>query len=81
MSYESDQDKWIREVNLKVGDKVLVVAQVDAYANGWDNTWNSEMLVGVERYLSARAYPYISVAGIELDDGFRYPFFVLVKIN
>ena len=47
MSYESDQDKWIKEVGLKVGDKVLVVASAENHQGGWGNTWHDNMTATV----------------------------------
>lgn len=88
MSYESDQDKWIKEVNLQVGDKVLVVASVESHTHGWYNSWDTddmragETLEVGEMYQNGEARLGIGLrvpnAGQEI---FGFPFFVLVKIN
>jgi hypothetical protein len=83
MSYESDQDKWIREVNLKVGDKVLVVVSAESHANGWENAWMPEMSEAVGKTLLIEwDNVNCGVDGIACSKtDYRYPFFVLVKLE
>lgn len=82
MSYESDQDKWIKEVGLKAGDTVLVVASAESGHNGWGNVWAMDRSVGEVRTVHTQMFQNDRpVHGIQLDDERGYPFFVLVKIN
>jgi hypothetical protein len=81
MSYESDQDKWIKEVGLRVGDKVLVVASAEDEQGGWDNTWTSDMTEMVGHTVTIDEGVHRKGCGIAIVEGYRYPFFVLLKIN
>lgn len=93
MSYESDQDKWIKEVNLQVGDKVLVVATAESHSNGWRNSWNPDGMWAGEVYTVAQTYqahePELGIGlrvpkdkySLAEQDVFGFPFFVLVKLG
>jgi len=89
MSYVTDQDKWIKEVNLQVGDKVLVVASAERYANGWMNSWHYDTMLSGEALEVGSIYQNnIAELGIGLRCSnsdtpgiYGYPFFVLVKLG
>ena len=42
-TYEKRQDEWVRENNLKVGDKVRVIGEADSYQDNWCDVWVDEM--------------------------------------
>mgnify|MGYP003439469981 CR=1 FL=1 len=88
MSYESDQDKWIKEVGLRVGDKVLVVASAESHTYGWHNSWNTDDMRAGETLEVGEIYQNGEAClgiGLRVPNGsqdiYGFPFFVLVKIN
>jgi len=78
--YVEAQNKWVAEVDLKVGDTVLVVAKTEG-GEGASMNWISEMneFIGTE----------LTVDNIQCRDDYNgircgtwwYPFCSLVKIN
>ena len=82
MSYVTDQDKWIKEVGLRAGDKVLVVATAESGQGGWKNVWAGDESVGHVLAVNDQMFQNDRPEhGIQLDDGWGYPFFVLVKLG
>ncbi len=88
MSYVSDQEKWIKEVGLRAGDKVLVVARVESHTHGWSNSWNDDAMRAGDTLEVGEVYQEDNKElgiGLRVPDGGQYiygfPFFVLVKIN
>jgi hypothetical protein len=88
--YVERQRKWIKEVGLEIGDKVLIVARANSEANGWDDEWVDGMdetvgLVGtVGDAYEESGGDYKPDWGILVGtDGkyWYYPFFVLVKVE
>lgn len=75
-SYQERQEEWIKANNLKVGDKVKVVKEVESYKDGWGNFWTERMKAGkihiIETYFDN---------GVALSDGYRYPYFCLEKVQ
>jgi len=74
---ENKKDKYIREQDrcgLKVGNKVKVVRSAEDHEDGWSNTWPEQMdeMIGKELEITK-----LSFFGIQLDNRFSYPFFVL----
>ena len=42
-AYAKLQQAFVKEYNLKVGDKLTVSRETPSYLLGWDTEWNSEM--------------------------------------
>ncbi len=68
------------ECGIKVGDHVKVTRTAGDFEAGWDNSWTREM---DEQVMETLQVIYIGKgkSGIELSDGYRYPFFVLEKVG
>jgi len=79
MEYIKAQEAWIKENNIKVGDKVFITKRTVDFKRGWDNTWETVMceFVGTEQSIIL----FENERGILLSNGFRFPFFVLEKVN
>jgi hypothetical protein len=87
--YVERQRKWIKEVGLEIGDKVLIVGTATDEQGGWDDSWVDGMnetvgLVGtVGDAFEESGGDYEPEWGILVStDGkyWYYPFFVLVKV-
>lgn len=85
-SYAERQEKWIKENNIKKGDKVRVVRQAYDNEDGWDNFWAEDMDEAVGKVGTFSGIPAVPrESGIDVDvpdvGGFRYPYFVLEKVE
>ena len=81
-TYEERQAEWIKENDIKVGDKVRIVRKARANEGGWDNNWVPSMSDTVGEV--GRVIDDSSAVGIrvETDDcSFAYPYFVLEKVE
>ena len=70
------QTLWVDEINLKIGDRVKVVAKAASSQNGWLNSWTTTMSDSVGKAFTVTR---IDNFGIQLDNRFTYPYFVLEK--
>lgn len=84
-TYVKSQQKFIKEINLKPGDKVKVFCESKSGEYGWNNNWTPKMSeligrVGVVKQ-SDNDNHGIKVYYPELDDSWFFPFFVLEKVS
>ena len=77
-SYEEKQEQWIKENNIKIGDRVKIIKKSFNGDNGWNNNWIDEM----DSYISKISI----ISGINdnnifiiFDDnrGFSFPYHLL----
>lgn len=64
---------------LKVGDKVKVTRRADSFENGWTRTWVEQMDDDVGEIYTISSFGD-KAAGVMLEDGWYFPFFVLEKV-
>ena len=80
-SYEERQ----AECGLKVGDKVKILRKVVNYEDGWSNTWNEEGMddfVGrIGKIVGEHPCAGFQVFCEGLKGLYRYPYFVLEKVE
>ena len=73
------------ECGLKVGDKVKILRKVVNYEDGWGNTWNEKGMndfVGrTGKIVGEHPYAGFQVFCEGLEDLYRYPYFVLEKVE
>ena len=73
------------ECGLKVGDKVKILRKVVNYEDGWGNTWNEKGMddfVGrIGKIVGKHPYAGFHVFCEGLEDLYRYPYFVLEKVE
>ena len=79
-SYEECAKQWIEENNLKEGDCVKVLRKAKDFESGWDATWNDLMNKSVCKILKITEVRFCN-GHIILEDGYRYPYFVLEKVE
>lgn len=85
--YVERQRKWIKEVGLEIGDKVLIVAKASDEQGGWDDSWVEQMdgeigLVGIVVADSPDSPDDADGIRVQTATGtWNYPFFVLVKVE
>ena len=80
--YTEKQKQWIKNHNIKVGDKVRIIRKADPQENGWEIPWESAMnntikKIGIITKISNRG---IKIS-IENTIGWWYPYHVLEKIE
>lgn len=76
------EEKYIKgqmECGIKVGNKVKVLRKARDYTRGWSTCWVPDMDKSVGKVL--RVTVKRDERGLELSDGYWYPFFVLKKIT
>ena len=76
------EEKYIKdqmECGIKVGDQVRVLRKSRSYVRGWGTCWVSEMDKSIGKILKVNVGR--DGCGLELSDGYWYPFFVLKKIT
>ena len=80
--YEERQAEWIKENDIKVGDKVRIVRKARDNEGGWDNNWAPSMSDAVGKVGCVIEDPRASGIRVETDDcSFAYPYFVLEKVE
>jgi hypothetical protein len=84
--YIERQKKWIDEVGLKVGDKVMLVGDPDPWrcANDWGRLHPNHLIQGDVSVVAEILDERIAVASkMESSNGSGnyFPFYVLLKIN
>ena len=80
MNYIKEQEKWIKENNIKIGDKVIVTRKAESYENGWNDPWIGEMdeFIGKE----CEIIKYLYSISIEYKKfKYNFPYFVLKKAS
>jgi len=78
LDYAERQANWVKENNVKVGDKVKVMRSiVDCEEFTWPNTWNSTMEANIGNILTITSW---FSQGIRHTGSYAYPFFVLEKV-
>ncbi len=77
--YVEAQNKFIEVTNLKVGDRVKVLRKAKDEELGWGNKWNPNMDSCVGSIY--RVEDFNSRYGIETDNNWNFPFFVLEKVE
>lgn len=80
--YTEKQKQWIKNHNIKVGDKVRIIRKADPQENGWEIPWESAMnntikKIGIITKISNRG---IKIS-IENTIDWWYPYHVLEKIE
>ena len=80
-TYKERQD----ECGLKVGDKVKILRKVVNYEDGWGNTWNEEVMDDFVGRIG-KIVGELPCAGFQvfcegLKGLYRYPYFVLEKVE
>ena len=82
-TYEKRQDKWVRENNLKVGDKVRVVGEADSHQDDWCDVWVEDMYSYVGNVCTVMGFE--GEQGIQLKHTcvsyYSFPYFVLEKVE
>ena len=87
--YVERQRKWIKEVGLEIGDKVLIASSASDEQGGWDDVWGGTSmdetigLVGVVEESAVENRDENMSHGIRVRTRrgtWNYPFFVLVKV-
>ena len=76
--YAERAKKWIEQNDLKEGDYVKVLRKAKDFESGWDATWNDLMNKSVCKILKITEVRFCN-GHIILEDGYRYPYFVLEK--
>ena len=79
-SYIDRQNEWIKKNDIKIGDQVKVTRIASGFESGWGNMWFDCMDKQVGKILRVKRIAEIH-SGIQLDDNFYYPFFVLEKVK
>lgn len=79
-SYIDRQNEWIKKNDIKIGDQVKVTRIASGFESGWGNMWVDCMDKQVGKILRVKRIAEIH-SGIQLDDNFYYPFFVLEKVK
>lgn len=80
-TYEERQAEWIKENDIKTGDKVRIVRKARDNEGGWDNNWAPSMSDAVGEVGCVIEDPSASGIRVETDDcSFAYPYFVLEKV-
>lgn len=79
VDYQTNQDKWIKENDIQVEDKVKVIRKSEGYENGWNNNWLPAMDILIGKTLMISSILSDS-DGILLEE-YRWavPYFVLEK--
>lgn len=88
MSYQSEQDAFVRRCNIKVGSKVKVIRTALSGERGWPNTWVSPEMneavgqTGFVSYIDEEGASGISVRFEPANavSGCYFPFFVLKRV-
>ena len=79
-SYEMRQIAWVKDNDIKIGDKVRVVREADNYKDAWGNTWE----YGIDPFIG-KVYEVLKIKeeGIILNHKgcFLFPYFVLEKVK
>ena len=81
-SYEERQNEWLKANDIGEGNKVRIVRKAKGYKDGWDNTWLDSMDDEVGKV--GTVVEDRGDKGIVVDTGgkhWRYPYFVLEKVN
>lgn len=85
MDYVTQQRKWIAEVGLEIGDKVLIVSSTGSWESGWQDDWVEDMddSVGLTGIVQESDGSEDAGLSVRTEDGrlWNYPFFVLVKVE
>lgn len=80
--YSEKQEQWIKENNIKVGDKVKIIKKSFQYDNGWEAIWLPDMNDAVN---NIGIITDICIKGIEIKviniGTFYYPYHILKKIE
>lgn len=91
--YMEAEAAWVKEVGLKVGDRVLIVSRANDEQCGWGNNWlrreetdddNMDEAIGCEGTVEHLPVEGAGIAiAVENDkvSVWRYPFFVLIKVE
>jgi len=87
IDYNKSQNQWVREYDVKVGDKLKIVKSCVDYKDGWTAVWNKEMndsigLTGT--CLSINENTGLIVGFITNDvceEYWSYPYFVLEVVD
>lgn len=69
---------------IKPGDRVKVIAKVESYSGGWQNSWAKEMDEYVGESFIVIDVPLKYNSGIALrhpDNYYRFPYFCLEKVE
>jgi hypothetical protein len=78
-TYLRNSRLWFRKNNVEHGTLVRVTREAQSGEGGWDNSWAPEMNSSVGKVLSIDSTEdSLDIShGIQLSDGFGYPWFVL----
>lgn len=72
--------KVLKKKDLRVGDTVKVMCEMESHSNGWDNSWVEDMDERVGETLTVTSEDSHN-RGLELGSGFKYPPHVLRRIR
>jgi hypothetical protein len=80
--YREQQNKWLTENNVRIGDKVLVSRIAQSEEQGWDEIWTSRMyaFVGCENVTVEKIGGHsegIYCFNRDTSEGYRFPYFIL----
>lgn len=76
-AYADRQEEWVKANGIKVGDTVRVTREAECYEDGWGTVWIVEMN-GIKE---GTVTDIIDAVGIQLDNHYVFPFFVLEKVE
>lgn len=79
-TYVQNQARWVVDNNVEVGTIVKIMRSARSGEGGWDNDWwlgEMDDTVGDEGKVTA----IYSRSGIELEDEWCYPFFILEVVR
>lgn len=82
LGYCIAQALWIERCNIKVGDTVRVIRKADDYESDWSTIWKArQMNLSIRNVRTITQITSPGEMGIQLDDTYYYPFFVLEKVD
>lgn len=78
MNYSLAQKEWLEVTRLKKGDFVRVMFSAESRQADWPLGWITQMNSSVGKIMAIKNTR--DNRGIQLDDGLKYPFFILVRV-
>ena len=80
--YVVAQALWIERCHIKVGDTVRVLRKADDFESDWNTAWDGRtMNLSIKNVRTIVQITSPGDMGIQLDDNYYYPFFVLEKVD
>ena len=80
-SYEERQAKWVKDNNVKVGDRVRILRKAEDHEDGWGDVWTVGCSVGCGEIVDINNKYGIRVCMDDTPWTSWYPYFVLEKVE